>query len=210
MYLIGLTGGIASGKSTVSRMLNELGACIIDVDKLSREVVQPGTPAYQDIIKAFGEDIVEPSGEINRRRLGQLVFDNKEARLTLEKITHPRIEAAARAAVERAEANGCAVAVLDAPLLIEAGWHTKLDAVWVVYVDEQTQLTRLMGRDKLDEPAARARMNAQLALQEKVKYADVVIDNSDAPEETQKNVIQAWNKISKIYCRNGIISNMPT
>jgi dephospho-CoA kinase len=210
MYLIGLTGGIASGKSTVSQMLSKLGACIIDVDKLSREVVQPGKPAYQDIIKAFGEDIVEPNGEINRSRLGQLVFDDKEARITLEKITHPRIEAAAKAAVERAEANGFAVAVLDVPLLIEVGWHTRVDAVWVVYVDEQTQLARLMGRDKLEEAAARARMDAQLALREKVKYADVVIDNSDTPEKTQNNVVQAWNKFSKINCSDGINSKMPT
>ncbi|MBP2637798.1 MAG: coaE [Firmicutes bacterium] len=206
MYLIGLTGGIASGKSTVSKMLSELGACIIDVDKLSREVVQLGKPAYLDIIKAFGRDIVEPNGEINRRRLGQLIFDNKEARFTLEKITHPRIEAAAKAAVEAAEANGFAVVVLDAPLLIEVGWHTKMDAVWVVYVEEQTQLARLRGRDKLEEAAARARMDAQLALREKVKYADVVIDNSDTPEKTQNNVIQAWNKISKTNCSDGIIS----
>lgn len=197
MYLIGLTGGIASGKSTVSRMLSELGACIIDVDKLSREVVQPGKPAYQDIIKAFGKDIVEPDGELNRRLLGQLVFNNKEARLALEKITHPRIETAAKAAVEAAEANGFDVVVLDVPLLIEVGWHTRVDAVWVVYVDEQTQLDRLMSRDKLGKTAARARMDAQLALSEKVKYADVVIDNSGALEKTQNNVAQAWRNLTK-------------
>lgn len=195
MYLIGLTGGIASGKSTVSQFLRELGAFIVDADKLSREVVQPGKPAWQDIIKKFGRDIVQENDEIDRKRLGQLVFDNKQARTDLEQITHPHIEASAKAAIADAIDDGFAVIVLDAPLLIEVGWHTKVDAVWVVYVDEQTQLTRLMARDKCSEDAARSRMNAQLALPEKLKYADVVINNNDTIETTQKNVLKAWNEI---------------
>lgn len=195
MYLIGLTGGIASGKSTVSQFLRELGAFIVDADKLSREVVQPGKPAWQDIIKKFGRDIVQENDEIDRKRLGQLVFDNKQARTDLEQITHPHIEASAKAAITDAIDDGFAVIVLDAPLLIEVGWHTKVDAVWVVYVDEQTQLTRLMARDKYSEDAARSRMNAQLALPEKLKYADVVINNNDTIETTQKNVLKAWNEI---------------
>lgn len=195
MYLIGLTGGIASGKSTVSRMLSELGAYIIDADKLSREVTQPGKPAWQEIIKKFGQDIIQDNGEIDRKHLGQLVFANKQARSELEAITHPHIEAAAKAAMAAATADGFAVIVLDAPLLIEVGWHTRVDAVWVVYVNEQTQLKRLMARDNSGREAAQARMNAQLSLTEKLKYADVVINNGDAIEITRKNVLKAWREI---------------
>ncbi|TWH49374.1 dephospho-CoA kinase [Sporomusa sp. KB1] len=195
MYLIGLTGGIASGKSTVSRMLSELGAFIVDADKLSREVTQPGKPAWQEIIEKFGQDIVQDNGEIDRKHLGQLVFANKQARSELEEITHPHIEAAAKAAMAAASAGGFAVVVLDAPLLIEVGWHTRVDAVWVVYVNEQTQLKRLMARDNSGREAAQARINAQLSLTEKLKYADVVINNGDAIEITKKNVQKAWKEI---------------
>lgn len=195
MYLIGLTGGIASGKSTVSRMLSELGAYIIDADKLSREVTQPGKPAWQEIIKKFGQDIIQDNGEIDRKHLGQLVFANKQARAELEAITHPHIEAAAKAAITAATAAGFAVLVLDAPLLIEVGWHTRVDAVWVVYVNEQTQLKRLMARDNSGREAAQARINAQLSLTEKLKYADVVINNGNAIKITKKNVLKAWKEL---------------
>ncbi|SDF78685.1 dephospho-CoA kinase [Sporomusa acidovorans] len=199
MFLIGLTGGIASGKSTVSHMLSELGAYIVDADKLSREITQPGKPAWEEIIKRFGLRITHVDGKIDRKRLGQLVFADRQARADLEKITHPYIEAAAKDAIAAAAECGFAVVVLDAPLLIEVGWHTKVDAVWVVYVNEQTQLARLMARDKSDEKAARARMNAQLALKNKLKYADVVIDNNDGIENTKKNVCKAWQEIKGIF-----------
>lgn len=199
MYLIGLTGGIASGKSTVSHMLSELGAYIVDADKLSREVTQPGKPAWQEIIKRFGSSVTKTDGTLDRNHLGQLVFADRQARADLEKITHPYIAAAAKEAIAAAAERGCAVIVLDAPLLIEAGWHTKVDAVWVVYVNEQTQLARLMARDKSDERAARARMNAQLALKDKLKYADLVIDNNDGIENTKKNVCKAWQEIKGIF-----------
>lgn len=195
MYVIGLTGGIASGKSTVSRMLSELGAFVIDADKLSREITQPGKPAWQEIIKNFGQDIIQDNGEIDRNRLGKLVFANKQARTELEAITHPHIEAAAKTAMAAAAADGFAVIVLDAPLLIEVGWHTRVDAVWVVYVNEQTQLKRLMARDNSDQEAAQARINAQLSLTKKLNYADVVINNDDAIEITRKNVLKAWKEI---------------
>ncbi len=202
MYLIGLTGGIASGKSTVSRMLSSLGAFIVDVDKISREITEPGKPAWQDIVNTFGQDMVQADGQIDRKRLGQLVFSNKQARFKLEQITHPRIEAAANAAITAAAASGFSVIILDAPLLIEVGWQAKVDAVWVVYVDEQTQLARLMSRDKSTEAAARARINAQLALSEKLKYADVVINNNTTIESTQSAVLKAWNEIAIVKKNN--------
>ncbi len=197
MYVIGLTGGIASGKSTVSKMLSELGAYIVDADKLSREVTLPGKPAWQEIIKRFGDSIAEPSGEINRKRLGQIVFADSHARTDLEHITHPRIEAEAQSAIASAEQSGYRVAVLDAPLLIEVGWHTKVDAVWVVFVDEQTQLTRLRLRDNMEHSDAVSRINAQLPLREKLKHADVVINNSDTLESTKEQVHTAWHRISQ-------------
>lgn len=196
MYLIGLTGGIASGKSTVSRLLSSLGAFIVDADKLSREVTEPGKPAYQDIIDTFGKNIIQANGEIDRKQLGKLVFASSKARLELEQITHPRIEAATKEAIVAAKANGFTVAVLDAPLLIEVGWHTKVDSVWVVYVDKETQLVRLMERDKCDNVTAQARINAQLPLEEKLKYADIVINNNDSIETTQNRVLQAWGLIA--------------
>lgn len=199
MYVIGLTGGIASGKSTVSKMLSRLGAYIVDADKLARECTLPGKPAWQAIIQAFGQDMVQANGELDRKRLGELVFTDKQARTILEKITHPQIAAAAQAAITAATADGFNVIVLDAPLLIEAGWHTMVDAVWVVYVDEQTQLARLQLRDNCSRKAAQVRINAQLPLADKLKYADVVIDNSTTLAATETSVHQAWRKIPVMF-----------
>ncbi|CVK19832.1 dephospho-CoA kinase [Sporomusa sphaeroides] len=195
MYVIGLTGGIASGKSTVSKMLGKLGAAIIDADQLSREVTLPGKPAWQEIIKRFGDGIIEPGGEINRKRLGQIIFADSQARFDLEQITHPRIEAETMAAIIRAEQNGCTVAVLDAPLLIEVAWHHKTDSVWVVFVNEQTQLTRLRLRDNISYEDAVARIQAQMTLHEKLNYADVIIDNNGTLENTKAQVLTAWQRI---------------
>lgn len=196
MYVIGLTGGIASGKSTVSKILSELGAAIVDTDQLSREVTLPGKPAWQEIINRFGNGIIEPGGEINRKHLGQMVFADSQARLALEQITHPRIEAEAMAAIVRAKQNSYTVAVLDAPLLIEVAWHHKADTVWVVFVNEQTQLARLRLRDNISCEDAMARIHAQMPLREKLKYADVIIDNNGTLESTKAQVLAAWHRIN--------------
>jgi dephospho-CoA kinase len=195
MVVIGLTGGIASGKSTVSDMLSALGALIIDTDKLSREVMLPGKPAWQEIVDRFGKEILDADGQINRKCLGQIIFADSQARTELERITHPRIEAEAMAVINNAQRCGCERVVLDAPLLIEVGWQNKVDVVWVVFVDEQAQLNRLIQRDNISYEDAMARINAQLSLAEKLKYADVVIDNSDSKEQTRKQVIRAWNAL---------------
>ncbi len=198
MVVVGLTGGIASGKSMVSDMLSALGALIIDTDKLSREVTLPGKPAWQEIVDRFGKEILDADSQINRKCLGQIVFADSQARAVLERITHPRIEAEVMAVINNAKWRGCASVVLDAPLLIEAGWQNKVDVVWVVFVDEQTQLDRLMLRDNISYEDAMARINAQLSLAEKLKYADVVIDNSASQEQTRKQVIRAWNTLSAV------------
>ncbi|WP_425057678.1 Dephospho-CoA kinase [Sporomusa carbonis] len=196
MYLIGLTGGIASGKSTVSTLLKELGAYIVDADKLSREVTCPGKPAWQDIVARFGRDIIGADGEIDRRRLGQLVFADSQARVDLERITHPRIKDEAKAAIADAKQRGYKVIVLDVPLLIEAGWHNMVDAVWVVYVDENTQVARLMARDNINYDDAMARIKSQLSLKEKLKYATVVLNNNNTIESTKEQVYEAWRGIT--------------
>lgn len=199
MYLIGLTGGIASGKSTVSKMLSELGAYIVDADKLAREVARPGTPAWKDIVVRFGSGIINANGEIDRKLLGKIVFDDSLARADLEQITHPWIKAEVEAAIKRAEEADYAAAVLDVPLLIETGWHNLVQSVWVVFVDEKTQVERLMARDNLNYDSAMARINAQLSLKEKVKYADVVINNSTSIESTQNQVQEAWKELREFF-----------
>ncbi|HWR43748.1 dephospho-CoA kinase [Sporomusa sp.] len=196
MYLIGLTGGIASGKSTVSKILSELGAFIIDADKLSHEITKPGKPAWREIVATFGETITDINGQINRKRLGQIVFADAEARAQLEQITHPRIDEEVMTAITDAQKQGYEILVLDAPLLIEVGWYTRVNAVWVVFVDEKTQIVRLMMRDNSNYEDAMSRIRAQLSLHEKLKYADVVINNSKTIENTKKQVLKFWCEIS--------------
>ncbi|MGL5513703.1 MAG: dephospho-CoA kinase [Sporomusa sp.] len=198
MYLIGLTGGIASGKSTVSKMLSELGAYIVDADKITHEITEPGKPAWHDIVATFGQAITDSSGHINRKRLGTIIFADPKAKARLELITHPRIAEEAMIAVASAQKQGYKVIVLDAPLLIEAKWHTYVDAIWLVYINEKTQVIRLMLRDNCSYETAMSKINAQLSLQEKLKYANVVIDNSKTIGNTKKQVIKAWNEINAI------------
>ncbi len=196
MYLIGLTGGIASGKSTVSTMLRELGAYIIDADKLAHEITKPNKPAWQDIVAAFGPAVTDANGQINRKRLGKIIFADEAARAQLDAITHPRIEEEVAVAMNAARQQGCEIVILDAPLLIEVGWYSRVDAVWVVFVDEKTQIVRLMMRDNSSYEDAMARIRAQLSLNEKLNYADVVINNSKTIECTKKQVYKFWGEIS--------------
>lgn len=195
MRIIGLTGGISSGKSTVSQMLSCLGAQIIDADKLAREVVAPGKQAWQAIKQWAGEEVLLPDGNIDRKKLGEIVFNNPEARTRLEAITHPLILAAAREAIDDAQSRGVAVAVLDVPLLFESGWADMADETWVVYVDDATQINRLMNRDGLSRSQAEARMASQMNLSAKVRLADVVIDNNNSIESTKNQVEEAWRRV---------------
>ncbi|BBB93389.1 MAG TPA: dephospho-CoA kinase [Methylomusa anaerophila] len=195
MVILGLTGGIASGKSTVSGMLKDMGAYIVDADKLAREIAAKGKPTWREIVNRFGDGILDPNGEIDRKRLGQMVFADEVLRKELENITHPRIKEAAYAEIEKAKADGYKVIVIDAPLLIEAGWEKMVQTVWVVYVDENTQITRLLERDKISLAAALTRIRAQMPLKEKINYADVVIDNSKGLDNTLAQVMSAWRDI---------------
>ena len=194
MKMIGLTGGIASGKSTVSRMLAELGASIIDADQLAREVVAPGLPAWQEIVSWLGEEILLADGAINRRILGERVFSDLLQRRRLEQIIHPRIREKLERTLAAVAEQGAQVVVLDVPLLLESNWNEMVDDVWVVYVKPEVQLQRLMNRDGLTKEAALQRISSQMSLDEKVRRAQVVIDNSDDLEQTRAQVLAAWRK----------------
>lgn len=194
MRIIGLTGGIGSGKSTVAEMLVQLGARLIDADKLAREVVRPGEAAWQEIIDWLGPDILLSDSSINRKRLGGIIFADPEARAKLDRITHPYISSAMRQALAEAASVGAKLVVVDIPLLFEKGWGKLADEIWVVYVDEATQLDRLMARDSLSRSEAAARIGAQMSLTDKARLADVVIDNSKDIDGTRQQVEAAWRR----------------
>lgn len=184
-FIIGLTGGIASGKSTVSRHLTKLGAYIIDADLIAREVVAPGSPGLAAIVEAFGEQMLDARGELDRAKLGALVFKESAARTQLNAITHPRIaQRMMELAMEAEQEHGHAWVIYDAALLVENKIHTMLTALIVVSCEREVQLERLMARDGFSREEALARISSQLPLEEKVAVADHVIDNSGTLEET--------------------------
>jgi dephospho-CoA kinase len=187
--LVGLTGGIATGKSTVSSMLRALGAEIIDADLLAREVVEPGRPAWHEIVAEFGHDVVSPDRTLDRKKLGAVVFTNPERRKRLEAITHPAIRARVEARLDELAACGFAgIVFYDAAILIEALGHEDMDRLVVVVTDEATQAARLRGRDGTDDAEGRRRIASQMPLAEKAKLADYVIDNSGDREATAEQV----------------------
>ncbi len=181
---VGLTGGIASGKSTVARFFAELGVPIVDADQVAREVVEKGTEGLREVVAAFGEEVLDGEGALDRKALGERVFADEAARKRLEAILHPRI--AARSADEMmALGEGAPYVIYEAPLIVENGLHRAMAALIVVSLSEETQLARLMARDGIDEAAARARIDAQLPLRDKVAVADYVIDNGGDVEATR-------------------------
>lgn len=196
MRIIGLTGGIASGKSSVARLLEHLGASVIDADQLSREVVLPGSPAHSAIVAAFGAEILSKDRSIDREALGSLVFRDPEARKRLESIVHPAIRLLAESRLEQLSDEGVGVAIYMAPLLVETGSIDRVDEVWVVYLDRGSQLERLMKRDRLSEEDAIRRIESQMSMEEKRGYGKVVIDNCGRWEETERQVKEAWERLS--------------
>ncbi len=197
MLVIGLTGGIASGKTVVSAMFTQLGAHVIDVDKIARQIVVPHKPAWNEIVEHFGRHILLPDESINRKLLGQIVFNDSDERAVLEDITHPRIEERVLAELKKSASAGRDIVVVDAPLLIEAGWCDLVDKVWLVYVDEKTQLTRLMQRNGLSREEALKRIRAQMSFEQKIKYADFIIDNNGDVAHTEKQVMNHWRQMKK-------------
>jgi dephospho-CoA kinase len=198
MLLIGLTGGIASGKTVVSKMFVKLGAYLIDADVIARDIVKPFTPAWEDIALAFGRPIIDENNEINREVLGRIIFNNPEKRKQLEAITHHRIidEENHQVRVLKKKYNS-GIIIIDAALLIEAGRHNRVDKLLVVYADRKTQLKRLMVRDKLNKAEAQKRLDSQMSLDEKVKMADFVIDNSKTMGAVESQVADIYSSLMK-------------
>lgn len=185
MRVIGLTGGIACGKSNVSETLRDLGAVIIDGDVLSRELTAPGGEALPAIRARFGDGVFHEDGTLNRRRLGAVIFGNDEARLALDHIMQPLLWALIRRRMEEARAAGSAICVLDMPLLYEAGLDALCDTVWCVYIPEETQIERLMARDGFTREEALSRLRSQMPAKEKAEKAQVVIDTSGSISYTK-------------------------
>ena len=194
MRIIGLTGGIASGKSSVARIMESLGGVIVDADLLAREAVLPGKPAYRSIVAEFGKGILNPDGTIDRQTLGRIVFSDPSARRKLERITHPAIARLAEQRLSGLRESGVQVVVYMAPLLIEAGVTDRVDEIWVVYVDRETQVERLIRRDGIGREEALQRLAAQMPMDEKIKLGNVVIDNNGAPHETEQQVREIWKR----------------
>ena len=195
MRIIGLTGGIACGKSTVSRALCALGAAIIDADALAHELSQPGQPIFNAYVERFGREIVTAGGTLDRAAIAVRVFADPAVRAEVDAIAHPLIRIAAEERLRAARAAGKKAAVLDVPLLFEAGWDVLADEVWVVALPAEEQLARLLARDKsMSEGEARARISAQMPLTEKCARADIVIDNSGTVEETRECIEQLWRE----------------
>jgi dephospho-CoA kinase len=187
--LVGLTGGIATGKSTVSEMLRQLGCQIIDADLLARDVVEPGQPALAEIVAEFGPEVVTAGGALDRKKLGAIVFTNPERRRRLEAITHPAIRALFVARVDALAEKGFAgIVIFDAAVMIESGNYKNMDRLVVVVTDEATQMARLRGRDGTDDAEGRRKIASQMPLAEKAKLADYVIDNSGSREATAEQV----------------------
>jgi dephospho-CoA kinase len=202
VILIGLTGGIASGKSTVARLLVSKGAILIDADEIAREVVEPGEPAYQDIVERFDKGVVAADGSIDRKALGDIVFGDADARRDLEAITHPRIYEQISRRLEDARGED-RVVVLDAALLVETagnrGRDLGLDALVVVAAAVEDQIDR-MARDRgMQEEHARARMAAQAAQEKKLALADYIIDNRGTMENLERNVDVLWDDLNKRF-----------
>ncbi len=196
VLLVGLTGGIASGKTLVRGFFEELGARTIDADQVSRELTSPGSPAWDGIVSSFGRDILLPDGGLDRKKLADLIFANAGERARLEAILHPLIGDEIAARIQRFSAEDPqAVIVLDAALLIEVGRQEDFNRLVVVYADEETRLARLMARDGLSRHDAHRRILAQMPLEAKLEYADFVIDNSGSREETRKQAQRVFEEL---------------
>lgn len=192
--IIGLTGGIASGKSTVSHMFKEMNIPVIDADMEARNVVEKGQKAYYQIIEAFGDEILTDSGGIDRVKLGSIVFHDEKSRLQLNDIVHPAVRERMNVEKEKAIAEGNNIVVLDIPLLFESKLTHMVERTILVYVDEEIQLKRLINRNQLTESDALARIHSQMSLKDKLVLADEVIDNNGTFEETRNQLIEILSK----------------
>lgn len=192
--VIGLTGGIASGKSTVSNMIKEMGITVVDADQISRDVVELGKPAYNKIVEVFGVGILREDHTLNREKLGSLIFSDQKKREQLNEIVHPEVRKEMLQQIKEEKELKSSAVVLDIPLLFESKLTYLVDKTILVYVDEQTQLKRLMERNDYKEEEAKLRIQSQLPLKDKRKLADEIIDNNGSLEYTHTQLKAVLNK----------------
>jgi dephospho-CoA kinase len=196
VQVVGLTGGIATGKSTVSTILENAGAVIIDADRIAREVVKKGLPAHRAIAEAFGENVLLSDGEINRSVLGDIIFNDPQKKQLLNSIVHPQVRKEQNRQLKHIEkTNPNTIAILDIPLLIESQMYKDLFEVVVVYAPEHIQIKRLMQRDGISEADALARVRSQIPIEEKKDKATIVIDNSGTRENTRKQALKIFQQL---------------
>lgn len=194
--VIGLTGSIASGKSTVAKMFKEMEIPVIDADQISKDVVEPGEAAYEEIVHHFGETILQEDGSIDRKKLGQIIFSDEDKRTQLNNIVHPQVRQEMINRREYYKQKQYAAVVLDIPLLYESNLTDYVEKTLVVYVNEKTQLERLMERDEAGMEDAKGRIQSQISVKKKADLADAVIDNNGSIEESYlqlKDILHDWN-----------------
>jgi dephospho-CoA kinase len=197
MKVIGLTGGIGSGKSTVARFLQEMGAVVIDLDKTGHELLRKETTSYRQVVKAFGKGILATDGEIDRARLGKIVFSNPEALKRLNNIVHPVIDTIVEDSIKENLKKGTKVLVLEAAAMLEAKRQWQADEIWVTIAPEAAVIRRIKERPGYSERIIKARIGSQMTNDERIKKAGVVIENAGTPEELKEKVKAEWEKLLK-------------
>jgi dephospho-CoA kinase len=195
MYVIGLTGGIGSGKTTVAQMLERRGARLLSADAVGHEVYEPGRPAWQEIVDAFGPDVVGADGRIDRKKLGPIVFSDPEQLQRLNAVTHPRMKELMREKLEAERAGGARIAVLEAALLFDAGWDDLTNEVWVTVAPPEVAAARTAERSGITLEEALSRIRAQMSNEERIARSQVVIDTDCALAQTEKQVGEEWERL---------------
>jgi len=195
MKIIGLTGGFGSGKSTVAKFLSELGAVVIDADEVGHEVSKPGTEAWRAVVGAFGQAIIGNDGTIDRRKLGKIVFRDPDSRARLNQMMHPRILERVKALIAEYEKVGAGIVVIEATLLLEAGWKSMVDELWVTSAPQATVISRLKEQKGTPEAESLARIHAQLSDEERINQADVVIYTDCTLDELKASVVELWHEL---------------
>jgi dephospho-CoA kinase len=196
MLKVGLTGSIAVGKSHVVAVLKDLGCMVFDADKLAHAVMEPGRPAYDDVVREFGTEVIGAGGAIDRTKLGAIVFSDEARRNRLNEIVHPRVKGEQdRLLREAQEADPNGIAVVDAALMIESGGYKRFDKLIVVFCDRESQVCRLMARNGIEREEAERRISAQMSSEEKRRYADYEIDTSGSYEDTRRRTVEVHRKL---------------
>ena len=192
MLVIGLTGGIGTGKSEVSRILRELGATIIDADQVGHEAYRPHSPAWRDVVATFGDEILQPTGEIDRKQLGAIIFNDPEARAKLNSIMHPRMAEMVQEKIGELRHEGTEAVVVEAAVLVEAGWNSLVDEIWVTYSTEEKVMERIRQRNNLSEEDITRRIRSQLTFEERSRHADVLVRNMGSLDELREELESLW------------------